>query len=626
MSRLRPSVPWFRFAPVPTSFGDCDVDSSMLADSSISTLGLQDCAVTYPKIQNVTARRLLGRYDAVNGVTQEIAIAGGLTFDSDAGTISSDTTTTTTVLTVGAANSDYTTDGIADNVQIQAAIDALPSTGGEVLIKNGTYDIAVGIIIAKTGVILRGEGSGTILTLANTVNDNVIELGSGATAYNSIKVRDIRINGNSANNSGTSHGIYISAGVSYYTIQNCYINDTEMANIYDNGASYGTISNNYCSTTSSVGNFANIEGIGNYISVIGNFCVSGYYAGISIYNGGNGGASIIGNKIISPTGYGIEISDNFAVIQGNYILNAGSTYIVTNAGLSSIISDNQIVCANNPTGGVLINLNDNRGTASNNLLIVTTGNTAAISAISLDSDRTAARNNTIFFNTNQAHKGVISSGHTAKIVTGNHIYFTNLATTGSYGMQFSAEGYLTCNDNYIERAETGIDLGGSYDGTKLVGNTIYAVERGIDMNSADECVISGNSIVSEGTGSTQGIYSSTAANNNSISGNLIKNFYQDGIVLTAGDNNIIANNEIITSNQTTNNTNSAILLTGTATYTIITGNYIHSTGANDWAYGIREASTADGPSIITNNIVRAAATAQISTQHASSDVSHNITA
>src|SRR3990167_8569682 len=96
MSRMRPSIPWFKLAPIPSStitLSDCSVDSSALQDSSVSTAGLQDssvdssklqdCAVTYNAIQNVTAARLLGREDASAGSPQEIALSAELRFDTD---------------------------------------------------------------------------------------------------------------------------------------------------------------------------------------------------------------------------------------------------------------------------------------------------------------------------------------------------------------------------------------------------------------------------------------------------------------------------------------------------------------------------------------------------------------
>lgn len=146
MSRLRPTLPWFRMAPIPGGtpvLVDCQVDSSALGDSSVSTQSLQDSsvdstkladgavstaglqdssvdsskladnavgtdalqdsavtaaelgdtsvtsakinndAVTFAKIQNITAQRLLGREDGVTGDAQEIALSAELRFDTN---------------------------------------------------------------------------------------------------------------------------------------------------------------------------------------------------------------------------------------------------------------------------------------------------------------------------------------------------------------------------------------------------------------------------------------------------------------------------------------------------------------------------------------------------------------
>lgn len=126
MSRLRPTIPWFRMAPIPSgtpTLADCQVDSSALGDCSVSTQSLQDSsvdstkladnavstealqdsavtaaelgdtsvttakinadAVTFAKIQNITAQRLVGREDAITGDMQEIALSAELRFDTN---------------------------------------------------------------------------------------------------------------------------------------------------------------------------------------------------------------------------------------------------------------------------------------------------------------------------------------------------------------------------------------------------------------------------------------------------------------------------------------------------------------------------------------------------------------
>ena len=51
----------------------------------------------------------------------------------------------------------YVCDGVNDHVEIQAALNALPSSGGVVLLSSGTYNCA-GIIAPKAGSTLMGEG------------------------------------------------------------------------------------------------------------------------------------------------------------------------------------------------------------------------------------------------------------------------------------------------------------------------------------------------------------------------------------------------------------------------------------------------------------------------------------
>ena len=58
---------------------------------------------------------------------------------------------------------DYLCDGTADDVEINAAIQALPSTGGEIVILDGTYNITATIAMNKDNTKLSGNGAATIL-------------------------------------------------------------------------------------------------------------------------------------------------------------------------------------------------------------------------------------------------------------------------------------------------------------------------------------------------------------------------------------------------------------------------------------------------------------------------------
>jgi len=107
---------------------------------------------------------------------------------------------------------DYVCDGADDNVQIQAAIDALPDTGGKIALK-GIFSINDTIHLYRDvstwfNVFLWGEGlSATRLTLANGSNCdmfdvNVLNHNSGFKG-----LANMSLDGNKANQT-SGHGIY----------------------------------------------------------------------------------------------------------------------------------------------------------------------------------------------------------------------------------------------------------------------------------------------------------------------------------------------------------------------------------------------------------------------------------
>lgn len=68
---------------------------------------------------------------------------------------------------------DYLCDGAADQVEINAAIQALPEGGGEIVLLDGTYQIAEKINVGLANVTLRGCGANTILTWAGTTTSGL---------------------------------------------------------------------------------------------------------------------------------------------------------------------------------------------------------------------------------------------------------------------------------------------------------------------------------------------------------------------------------------------------------------------------------------------------------------------
>jgi len=89
--------------------------------------------------------------------------------------------------------------GVSDR-QIQAALDALPADGGEVVLPPGKFEIHQPIVLQRDAQTLRGAGPATILMLADNANCPVIIMGKPvnhppATVKN-LRVSDLFIDGN----------------------------------------------------------------------------------------------------------------------------------------------------------------------------------------------------------------------------------------------------------------------------------------------------------------------------------------------------------------------------------------------------------------------------------------------
>lgn len=111
------------------------------------------------------------------------------------------------------ARADYVCDGVDDQVEIQAALDALPDTGGEVALTEGTFNISAPILAYKTSVArrhtaLRGRGFGiTVIELVDDSNCNMIEYVSGDYDLGFLNLEEMSLHGNKDNQT-SGHGFY----------------------------------------------------------------------------------------------------------------------------------------------------------------------------------------------------------------------------------------------------------------------------------------------------------------------------------------------------------------------------------------------------------------------------------
>lgn len=169
------------------------------------------------------------------------------------------------------AQADYVADGTADNVEIQAAIDALPAGGGTVLLTEGTFTIANGgSIYVRSYLTLEGMGKSTVLTLVNGANATPVITNTIDTAYTQVTVTNLRIEGNSASTTGAVNGIYFNNGVSKFHLKNTYIRDTRqhLVHLYRTSPDFIFEDNYFESTMSWMGVY--IDNSSNNGVIIGN--------------------------------------------------------------------------------------------------------------------------------------------------------------------------------------------------------------------------------------------------------------------------------------------------------------------------------------------------------------------
>jgi parallel beta-helix repeat protein len=237
--------------------------------------------------------------------------------------------------------------------QINQAITALPSTGGKVIILEGTYTCSSAILVSKAYTTIAGMGSSTILKRGwngSSVNGIV------TVSSNYCRVESLCFEGVKAT--------YVYAG-------NC--------GIYINGGAYCTIMGNTCLNGGrGIFHYASSSGI-----ITGNICISNNYG---IYLNSSGNNTVTGNTCNSNN-YGIYISSSSNnTITGNTVYGE-YTSTSTAAIPYSIYLDNctyNLILGNNMMGstagiGKQIFYNGSAiGSCTTTIMTIGTGNTVGL--------------------------------------------------------------------------------------------------------------------------------------------------------------------------------------------------------------------------------------------------------
>lgn len=136
-----------------------------------------------------------------------------------------------------ATAADYVCDGIADDVQINAALNALPANGGRVVLLDGTFVLADSIVIPNDIVSLEGQGYSTFIN-GNGLPSLHHAIVVNSQEYTTLKNFSIRTNSGGA---GSNHCIDIRDGSNYARVIDVTIRDSNTNGINIAGSSMSNI-------------------------------------------------------------------------------------------------------------------------------------------------------------------------------------------------------------------------------------------------------------------------------------------------------------------------------------------------------------------------------------------------
>lgn len=294
---------------------------------------------------------------------------------------------------------DYGSNGAA----IQTAINRLPSTGGTVFVPAGTWNLSSPLTVPATilsGFKLAGAGWGTILSLANGVNDYALKFLGAATGLLGAEISHLKIDGNCTNQTG-------GGGIDANGATNCLFFNLWIHAAYNDCIHIhnGTLTGGFgiqsyvshCLFDNGSGSSGNGRGLSldstDQIIVIGNvFRELGGNGGSDAFciRDQNGLARVIGNIFTNNLGAnqgggGIKSYSNFISIIGNQFesLAAGNVVLLGN---KHIVSGNQF-----------LNIGKGAGVANSAAGVYTNSNFSIISSNYFNSDGSGVTNGTQAF-------------------------------------------------------------------------------------------------------------------------------------------------------------------------------------------------------------------------------------
>lgn len=275
---------------------------------------------------------------------------------------------------------DYLCDGAADDVEINAAIAALPATGGEIVLLDGTYNLAATIQMNKDGIILSGNGLATKLVRGfkgDSTNKAIVYM-----SKTNCVVRGIAVDGVKASYYAGIYNQGIGSMGNKNTIEDCFIENVHSSavdvwgdyhvvrNVRATGSGYGVNAsgdNNIVSGCISTKNDTGIHVSGDHNVVVGCVCEEndiGIELADSSYNIINGNVSRVSaenNILVDGSNYNIITDNDFAVeygdgVQPSHAVRINDSYCINNTVNDNTLGDGVFFDAGNDTmvGGKIV--------------------------------------------------------------------------------------------------------------------------------------------------------------------------------------------------------------------------------------------------------------------------------
>ena len=364
---------------------------------------------------------------------------------------------------------DYICDGVDDQVEIQAAIDALPSGGGKVLLMDGTFNVHTCIYINRDNVVLEGYSANIFQTDGS--NCGVIE-----TNGSNIKILGLTIDGNKSGNPDEIHaiGLYCD-GVARSNVQvsDCYIHHSNGDGIE---MGYGDltdviISNNVIHDSRE--HDVHVNG-GSRIIITNNH----------LYN-----EETLASVVLDTSEWNASKIEDVEVVN-NIIHGTAGNGVAVGVGLC---------------GGVIVR--PNRTLISDNIIYSCGMNGVYIGDYSDNAD---IHDNIIRLN---ERAGIfIESGSTHTVVRGNTVSYNKcLQETNQGAIEVYADYTILDSNKLYNNDKIGIYLRGAPDYCQVINNYIYGCSQnttntysgvqmwiGDDVGSSDHNIIRNNIIFSDG--------------------------------------------------------------------------------------------------------------------------------